>query len=180
MRPSDPRATNRARERRDHPGGSRSPGDPSRRAAARAKPQVTGPDEFSARTGRTAESWTTFLRAQAAGIVSCDFFCVDTVMLRRYYVLFFIELDTRRVHFAGITTNPTGAWTTQAARNFLMGSERRIRFLIRDGASQFITAFDDVFRGDGATIIRTPPHAPIANSYAERWVGTVRRELLDR
>jgi putative transposase len=129
---------------------------------------------------RTSESWTTFLRAQAAGIVACDFFTIDTVMLRRYYVLFFIELDTRRVHIAGITTNPTGAWTTQAARNFMMGFEQTIRFLIRDGAGQFIAAFDHVFRSDGATIIRTPPYTPVANAYAERWVGTVRRELLDR
>jgi putative transposase len=129
---------------------------------------------------RSSESWTTFLRAQAAGIVACDFFCVDMVMLRRYYVLFFIELDTRRVHLAGITTNPTGVWTTQAARNLMMGYERRIRFLIRDGAGQFVAAFDQVFRSDGATIIRTPPYTPVANAYAERWVSTVRRELLDR
>ncbi len=130
--------------------------------------------------GRTAESWTTFLRAQAAGIVACDFFTIDTVMLRRYYLLFFIELDTRRVRLAGITTNPTGVWTTQAARNLTMGYERRIRFLIRDGAGQFVAAFDEVFRSDGATIVRTPPYTPVANAYAERWVGTVRRELLDR
>jgi transposase InsO family protein len=129
---------------------------------------------------RSSESWTTFLRAQAAGIVACDFFTVDTVMLRRYYVLFFLELDTRRVHLAGITTNPTGAWTTQTARNFTMRYDRRIRFLIRDGAGQFIAAFDEIFRSDNATIIRTPPDAPVANAYAERWVGTVRRELLDR
>ena len=129
---------------------------------------------------RSAESWTTFLRVQAAGILACDFFTIDTVMLRRYYVLFFIELDTHRVHFAGITTNPTGTWTTQAARNFKMGHERRIRFLIRDGAGQFVAGFDDVFRSDGATIIRTPPSTPVAHAYAERWVGTVRRELLDR
>jgi putative transposase len=94
--------------------------------------------------------------------------------------LFFIELDTRRVYLAGITTNPTGAWTTQAARNFMMSSEPTIRFLIRDGAGQFVAAFDEVFRSDGATIIRTPPYTPVANTYAERWVGTVRRELLDR
>jgi putative transposase len=129
---------------------------------------------------RTSESWTTFLRSQAAGIVACDFFTLDTVLFRRYYVLFFIELETRRVHLAGITTNPTGAWTTQAARNFMMRAEPRIRFLIRDGAGQFITAFDEVFRSDGTTIIRTPPYTRVANAYAERWVGTVRRELVDR
>jgi putative transposase len=129
---------------------------------------------------RASESWATFLHAQAAGIVACDFFTVDTVLLRRYYVLFFIGVDTRRVHVAGVSANPTGAWTTQAARNFTMGYERTSRFLIRDGASQFIRAFDEVFRSDGATIIRTPPYTPVANAYAERWVGTARRELLDR
>jgi transposase InsO family protein len=130
--------------------------------------------------GRSSESWTTFLRSQAAGIVACDFFTVDSVMLRRYYVLFFIELDRRRVHLAGITKNPTGAWTTQAARNLRMRYDGAIRFLIRDGAGQFVTAFDEIFRSNGATIIRTPARTPVANAYAERWVGTVRRELLDR
>jgi putative transposase len=130
--------------------------------------------------GRNAESWTSFLRSQAAGIVACDFFTADTVLLRRYYVLFFIELDTRRVHLAGITKNPTGAWTTQAARNLMMRYQRTIRFLIRDGAGQFVAGFDEVFQSDGATIICTPPYTPVANAYAERWVGTVRRELLDR
>jgi putative transposase len=129
---------------------------------------------------RNSESWTTFLRAQAAGILACDFFTIDTVLLRRYYVLFFIELQSRRVHLAGITTNPTGAWTTQAARNLMMRYAHTIRFLIRDGAGQFVAAFDDVLRSDGATVIRTPPYTPVANAYAERWVGTVPRELLDR
>src|SRR5438270_5997418 len=86
---------------------------------------------------RSSDSWTTFLRSQAAGIVACDFFTIDTVMLRRYYVLFFIELDCRRVLLAGITTNPTGTWTTPAGRNFMMRYERTIRFLIHDGAAQF-------------------------------------------
>ena len=129
---------------------------------------------------RSSVSWTTFLRAQAAGVLACDFFTVDTVLLRRYYVLFFIELDRRRVHLAGITTNPTGAWTTQAARSLMMRYDRTIRFLIRDRAGQFVAAFDEVFRSDGTTIIRTPPRTPVANVYAERWVGTVRREFLDR
>jgi putative transposase len=130
--------------------------------------------------GRNAQSWTTFLRGQAAGIVACDFFCLDTVMLRRYYVLFFIEVDTRCVHLAGSTTNPNSAWTAQAARNFMMRTNRRIRFLIHDGAAQFAGAFDEVFRGDSATIVRTPPYTPVANTYAERWVGNARRELCDR
>jgi putative transposase len=129
--------------------------------------------------GRNSESWKTFLRTQAAGIVACDFFTIDTVMLRRYYMLFFLALDCRRVHLAGITNNPTGPWTTQAARNLMMRYERTIRFLIRDGAGQFIGAFDEVFRRDGTTIIRTPSRTPVANAYAERWVGTARRELCD-
>jgi putative transposase len=101
-------------------------------------------------------------------------------MLRRYYVLFFVELETRRVLLSGMTTNPTGAWTTQAARNLMMRYHRTIRFLIRDGAGQFTGAFDEVFTSDGTTIIRTPPRTPVANTYAERWIGTVRRELCDR
>ncbi|HEY5013390.1 MAG TPA: integrase core domain-containing protein [Acidimicrobiia bacterium] len=129
---------------------------------------------------RSSESWATFLHAQAAGIIASDFFHVDTVFLRRYYVLFFIELDTRRVHLAGITHHPTGDWTVQAARNFTMRYERKIRFLIRDHGSQFVAAFDDVFGAEGATIIRTPIRVPVANAFAERWVGTVRRELCDR
>jgi hypothetical protein len=84
------------------------------------------------------------------------------------------------LHLAGITTNPTGHWTAQAARNFMMRYDRTIRFLIHDGASQFNGAFDEVFRSDGTTIIRTPPYTPLANAYGERWVGTVRRELCDR
>jgi transposase len=130
--------------------------------------------------GRRAETWTTFLHAQAAGILACDFFTVDTITLRRLYVLFFIELDTRRVHLAGITTNPTGPWTTQAARNLLLHYRRGVRFVIRDGAGQFTRAFDDVFAAEGADVIRIPPRTPVANAYAERWVGTVRRELCDR
>jgi transposase InsO family protein len=129
---------------------------------------------------RSAESWTTFLRSQASRIVASDFFCVDTIVLRRYYVLFFLELHTRRVHLSGVTTNPNRAWTAQAARNFTMATHRRIRFLIHDGAAQFAGAFDEVFRGDGVTIIRTPPYTPVANAFAERWVGTIRRELCDQ
>jgi len=103
-------------------------------------------------------------------------------MLRRFHVLFVIEIATRRVHLAGITTTPTGPWTTQAARNLLMRRNyaHGFRFLIRDGAGQFTRSFDEVLAGSGITAIRTPPRAPQANAFAERWVRTLRHELLDR
>ena len=131
---------------------------------------------------RTGPTWLEFIRSQAAGIIATDFACVDTAFLRRFHVLFIIEVHTRRVHLAGITTNPTGPWTTQAARNFLMRHDENhgFRFLIRDGAGQFTRSFDDVFAGSGITAIRIPPRAPRANAYAERWVRTLRHELLDR
>jgi transposase InsO family protein len=84
------------------------------------------------------------------------------------------------VHLGGITTNPTGAWTTQAARNFLMIVEDRFRFVVHDGAGQYSPSFDAVFGGADMTAITTPPRAPQANAYAERWVRTLRHELLDR
>jgi transposase InsO family protein len=129
---------------------------------------------------RTGPSWSEFIHSQAHALVATDFFCVDTVTLRRFHVLFFIEIDTRRAHLAGITTNPTGPWTTQAARNLLMGWEKALRFVIRDGAGQYTRTFDHVFAAVGAEVITTPPGAPQANAFAERWVRTVRHELLDR
>jgi putative transposase len=130
----------------------------------------------------TATTWRAFLGQQAAGIVACDFFTVDTIWLRRLYVLFFIELDTRRVHLAGATANPDGAWVTQQARNLLLALEergRRVRFMLRDRDAKFCRAFDDVFGSEGAEVLRTPVQAPNANAYAERWVRTVRAECLD-
>ena len=129
---------------------------------------------------RTGPSWSAFIRSQARAVIATDFFTVDTVLLRRYYVLFFIEIHTRRVHLAGITANPNGAWTTQQARNLLLRVEQRIRFVVHDGAGQYTTSFDEVFRAVGAEAITTPPGAPQANAFAERWVRSVRHELLDR
>jgi putative transposase len=126
-------------------------------------------------------TWRSFLRRQAAGILACDFLTVDTVFLQRLYVLFFIQLHTRRVHLAGVTANPTGAWVAQQARNLFgaLDEEAGFRFLIRDRDSKFTRAFDDLWRAVGAEVIRTPIQAPNANAIAERWVGTVRRECLD-
>jgi len=132
---------------------------------------------------RLETSWSEFLRQQAASILECDFLTVDTLFLKRFYGLFFIELATRRVHVAGITTNPDGRWVTQQARNLLMelGDEGiRPRFLVRDRDSKFTPEFDEVFRSEGIRVIKAPVRAPKARAHAERWVESVRRECLDR
>ncbi|MEJ7568495.1 MAG: helix-turn-helix domain-containing protein [Gaiellaceae bacterium] len=132
---------------------------------------------------RLETSWSDFLRQQAASILECDFLTVDSLFLKRFYVLFFIELATRRVHIAGITTNPDGPWVTQQARNLLMQLDDegvRPRFLIRDRDSKFTRDFDEVFGSEGIRVIKAPARAPKARAHAERWVGTVRRECLDR
>jgi putative transposase len=115
-------------------------------------------------------------------LARCDFFTVDTVWLRRLYVLFFIELDTRRVHLAGITPNSNGLWVTQQARNLLLVQEergRRVRFVVRDRDAKFRRGFDEVFRSEDARVVLTPLQAPNANAHAERWIPTVRAECLD-
>ena len=132
---------------------------------------------------RLETSWAEFLRQQAASILECDFLTVDTLFLKRFYVLFFIELATRRVRLAGITTNPDGRWVSQQARNLLMelnDEDACPRFLIRDRDSKFTREFDEVFRSEGIRVIKAPVRAPKARAHAERWVGTVRRECLDR
>src|SRR5215218_9783497 len=132
---------------------------------------------------RLEQNWSEFLRAQAASILECDFLTVDTLFLKRFYVLFFIELATRRVHLAGITTNPDGRWVTQQARNLFMQFDDdgvRPRFLVRDRDSKFTREFDEVFRSEGIRVIKAPVRAPKARAHAERWVGSVRRECLDR
>jgi putative transposase len=129
---------------------------------------------------RSGPTWREFLRQQAAGILACDFFTVETVSLRRLYVLFFIELESRRVHYAGCTANPTGAWVAQQARNLnLAVGLDRFRFLIRDRDSKFSADFDEVFRTEGIRVVQTPVRAPKANAYAERVVRTIRAECLD-
>ncbi|MGE5289779.1 MAG: integrase core domain-containing protein [Micromonosporaceae bacterium] len=142
--------------------------------------QDAGIDPAPCRSGPT---WKQFLTAQAQGILAADFVHVDTVLLRRIYALVVIEHGTRRVHLAGITANPDGAGTAQAARNFVMDLGQRVtsvKFLIRDRAGQFTAAFDAVFVAEGIRILASPPQAPRANAICERIIGTVRQELFDR
>jgi transposase len=132
---------------------------------------------------RSGPTWRQFLAAQAHAVIACDFFTVDTVLLKRIYVLVFIEHGTRRLHLAGVTSNPTGTWVAQQARNLAMelgtGMDS-LRFLVRDRDTKFIVAFDEVFRAAGVRIIKTPPQAPRANAICERLIGTLRREVFDQ
>ena len=132
---------------------------------------------------RAGPTWRQFLHAQAAGILAVDFLHVDTVLLKRMYVLVFIEHGTRRMHLGGITANPTGEWTVQQARNLALTLGERfedIRFLLRDHGSNFTPSFNAVFRATGTRILRTAVQAPRMNATCERLVGTLRREVLDR
>jgi putative transposase len=119
---------------------------------------------------RHEQSWSEFLREQATSILECDFLTVDTLFLKRFYVLFFVELATRRIHLAGITTNPDGRWVTQQARNLLMQLDDegvRPRVLVRDRDSKFTSDFDEVFRSEGIRVIKAPVRAPKARAHAE-------------
>ena len=129
---------------------------------------------------REGPTWKQFLACQASGILACDFFTVETIRLRTLYVLFFIELSTRKVQLAGVTAHPRSAWVTQQARNLAIGGRLGdFRFLLRDRDAKYSGPFDEVLCGEGLRIIRTPIRSPKANASAERFVGTVRRECLD-
>ncbi len=132
---------------------------------------------------RSGPTWAGFLSTQAKGLMACDFFHVDTVLLRRLYVLAFIHHDTRRVRILGVTAKPVAAWVTQRARNLSMelaDHVNAVKFLIRDRDTKFTSSFDAVFAADGVRVIRTPVRAPRANAICERVIGTLRRECLDK
>jgi transposase InsO family protein len=130
---------------------------------------------------RSGPSWNEFLHTQARGVLACDFFTVETAWLRTLYVLFFVELRSRRVHLAGATANPDSAWMRQQARNLAI-EERldNVRFVLHDRDGKFSGTFDELLiRSEGVRVIKTPARAPRANAVAERWVRTVRNECLD-
>jgi putative transposase len=139
-----------------------------------------GIDPAPRRSGQTRRA---FLASQASTILAVDFFHVDTVLLRRLYVVFFIEHGTRRVHLTGMTAHPAGAWVTRQAGNLLMNREGQadgLKFFICDRDARFTAASDAVFTAMGVRIIKAPVQAPQANAIAERWIATARRECLDR
>jgi transposase InsO family protein len=131
---------------------------------------------------RSHRSWREFVREHADQLLAVDFFTVETVWLRRLHVLFFIEVGSRRVHLAVCTDNPDKAWVVQQARNLawkMHDGDLSASILLHDRDSKFPAAFDEVFRGEGVRVIRLPYRAPRSNAFAERWVGTARREVLD-
>jgi putative transposase len=161
---------------------------PDPRRARQARGQVSATrirtllraNGFGPAPRRSGPTWNEFLRAQAQGILALDFFTVETAWLRTLYVLFAIQVGSRRVHILGVTAHPDSAWVTQQARNLAVGERLQgVRFLIRDRDSKYSGPFDEVFRTEGVKVVKTPIRAPKANAFAERWVRTVRTECLD-
>jgi transposase InsO family protein len=152
------------------------------RLAASTIARILSDHDLGPAPRRPGATWREFIRAQASHIVATDFFSVDTVLLRRLYVLFFIELGRRRIWITGVTAHPTGIWVTQQARNVagdLVDAVVDINFIVRDRDTKFVASFDEVFKSEGAQILRTPFRAPNANAFTERFVRTVRSECLD-
>ncbi len=131
---------------------------------------------------RSSGSWRSFLGYYQGQILACDFFMVETIWLKTIYVLFFIELGTRRVHLAGWTTNPDTTWVTQQARQlvwYLKDDPQDMAYLIHDNDKKFTSSFDTMFSSEGIKIVYTPFRTPRANAFAERWVRSIREECLD-
>ncbi len=132
---------------------------------------------------KSSPSWRHLMTHYRDQLLACDLFTVEMLFLKTLYVLVFIEIGSRRVHFAGCTAHPNDRWVTQQARQLMWemaSGERPMRFLIHDRDRKFTTAFDTVFQSEGLDVIHTPYRAPNANAYAERWVRSVREACLDK
>jgi len=132
---------------------------------------------------RDGPGWASFLRSQAQGILALDFFTADLLNGAKVYVLAVIEHGTRRVRVLGATEHPVQAWVVQQARNLLMDLEdarTRVKFVLHDRDASFTAAFDAAFQAAGVRVVRSAVQAPRMNSIMERWIGSCRRELLDR
>ncbi len=152
------------------------------RLAASTIAQIMKDNRLGPAPRRSGPTWRQFLQAQASHVVATDFFQVDTILFKRLYVLFFIDLGRRRVWITGVTEHPTGVWVTQQARNVTADLEDDavvIKFLIRDRDTKYTASFDEVFGAQGARILKTPFRTPNANAYAERFARTIRSECLD-
>jgi putative transposase len=152
------------------------------RLAASTIARILKDHGFGPAPRRRGPTWRQFLRVQASGIVATDFFHVDTVLLKRLYVLFFIELGRRRVWITGVTAHPNAAGVTQQARNVtgdLADADIAAKLLVRDRDTKYVASFDEVFKAEGTEIVKTPFRTPNANAFAERFVRTIRSECLD-